>query len=193
MDAIDIGHLIYLVLLLAMVAGWFFAQRREQLNKTAQQAAVWGLIFLGTIAAIGLWDDIRGTVAGRQVHFENGDTVVVPRAPNGHYHLTLDINGAPVDFILDTGASDIVLTSEDAARAGIDIAALHFIGRASTANGVVRTAPVRLDTVTLGPVTNTGVSALVNEGDMAESLLGMGYLQHWGRIEIEGGELRLIR
>ena len=75
--------------------------------------------------------------------------------------------------------------------AGLDPGALNYFGRAFTANGEVRTAPVRLDSVAIGPHEDRDVTAVVNGGQMEQSLLGMGYLQRWGRIEIEGGELTL--
>jgi aspartyl protease family protein len=117
----------------------------------------------------------------------------VPRSPDGHYYLTLDVNDMPVRFVLDTGATSIVLTQADARRAGIDPGALAYTGRASTANGTVRTAAVRLETIALGPVVDRQVPAVVNEGEMQQSLLGMSYLQRWGSIEIAGGALTLTR
>ncbi|MEO0939790.1 MAG: TIGR02281 family clan AA aspartic protease [Pseudomonadota bacterium] len=192
MDTNDIPRLIYLGLLLAVVGGWFFLTARRNGSKTFQQAAIWVFIFLGAIAAVGLWNDIRNTVAPRAAVSQNG-TVTVPRSADGHYYLTLAVNGAPVRFVVDTGATDIVLTQGDAARAGLDPANLRYIGQASTANGVVQTAPVRLDTIALGPVIDRNVPAVVNGAEMFGSLLGMGYLQRWRDIRISGGELVLSR
>ncbi|MEL7097810.1 MAG: TIGR02281 family clan AA aspartic protease [Pseudomonadota bacterium] len=192
MNNVDIGHLVYLILLLVMVGGWFVVSGRTNWSKTLQQASIWAFIFLGAIAAVGLWEDISQTVQPRATVSQDG-TIVVPRGPDGHYHLTLDVNGAPVRFVVDTGATDIVLSQEDAARVGLDPANLRYIGSASTANGVVRTAPVRLDSIALGPVVDRNVPAVVNGGEMFGSLLGMGYLQRWDSIQITGGELRLSR
>lgn len=192
MDTNDIPRLIYLGLLLAVVGGWFFMTARHNVSKTLQQAAIWVFIFLGAIAAVGLWEDIRQTVQPRAAVSQDG-TINVPRSADGHYHLTLEVNGAPVRFVVDTGATDIVLTQEDAARAGLDPASLRYIGQASTANGVVQTAPVRLDTIALGPVIDRNVPAVVNGSEMFGSLLGMGYLQRWSDIRITGGELVLSR
>jgi aspartyl protease family protein len=52
---------------------------------------------------------------------------------------------------------------------------------------------VTLDTVALGPFVDHGLSAWVNEAEMFGSLLGMNYLQRWGRIEIGDGQLVLTR
>lgn len=193
MANIETGQLIYLIVLLAMVGGWFFMQSREGLNKTLQYAAVWAMIFIGGAAAVGLWQDITRDARTPQFSVASSDQIIVPRARDGHYYLTLDVNDAAVRFVVDTGATDMVLTQADARRAGIDPAELSFLGRANTANGEVRTAYVRLGEVSLNGIIDRDVPAVVNEGEMQQSLLGMGYLQRWGRIEIAGGELILTR
>ena len=193
MPDIETGQLIYLIVLGAMVAGWFFMQTRQGLNRTLQYAAVWGMIFVGGATAVGLWQDISRDAGRPQLSQSQSCQIVVPRARDGHYYLQLQINEVPVQFVVDTGATQMVLTKADAARIGLDPAELDYLGRANTANGEVRTAFVKLDTVSLGDVTDRAVSAVVNDGEMAGSLLGMGYLQRWGRIEITGGELILTR
>lgn len=193
MESYELGRLIYLILLGLMVAGWFFAQGRTSWNKTLQQAAVWGFIFLGAIAAYGLWDDVSRTVTPQQSVFAEEGRIVVPRGPNGHYYLQTEVNGAPVRFVLDTGASTIVLSEQDAVRVGLDVGNLSYFSRAMTANGEVRTAPVRLETISLGGFSDQKVAALVNEGEMDQSLMGMDYLQRWGKIEIADGVLTLTR
>jgi aspartyl protease family protein len=193
MTSDDTASLIYLVLLACAVGGWFIVQNRDGMAKMLQQAMIWGFLFLGVIAAYGLWNDVqRQTMNNQMLQLGNGQ-IAVPRQMDGHYYLTLAINGENIRFVVDTGATDMVLTREDARRAGLDVDTLSFIGTANTANGTVRTAPVRLNTVRLGDITDTDVYASVNGGEMDGSLLGMGYLEKWGRIEISGGELRLTR
>lgn len=193
MPTIEWGNLIYLVLLLLMVVTWFVAQNRQSLGRTVQQALAWGLIFVGIIAAIGVWDDIRSTLRPTQSTISETGQIEVPRAADGHFYLTLGINGEAVNFLVDTGASEMVLTRRDAKRAGLSLEDLIYSGRALTANGEVRTAPVRLDTVTLGEVQDQNVTAWVNEGEMDKSLLGMSYLRRWSRIEISDRALLLTR
>lgn len=193
MNSLEWGNLIYLPLLLAMVLTWSVARNRQSLGRTVQQALAWGLIFVGVIAAIGVWDDIRQTLRPNQSVIAATGQVQVPRANDGHYYLTLTINGEPVDFLIDTGASDMVLTRDDAARVGIDLANLAYMGRANTANGTVRTAPVALERVELGPVLDRNVRAWVNQGEMDQSLLGMAYMRRWEKIEITGDALILTR
>jgi len=193
MTDFDTAHLVYLVMLGCAVVFWFMASNRESMGRVAQQAVVWGLIFLGVIAAVGLWDDIRQTVRPGQAVFSDGNRIELPRAPDGHYYLTAQVNGTPVNFVIDTGATQIVLTQDDARAAGIDPDRLAFVGRAYTANGEVRTAPVRLESITIGPIRDTGVRAVVNEGELEQSLLGMTYLQRFSSVEIANGQLVLTR
>lgn len=192
MSDLQWGHLAYLVLLGAVVI-YAFVQNRQGMNRTLQQAALWGLIFLGAIAAYGMWGDIRQIVTPQQAVFTDEGRVVVPRSRDGHYHLTLDVNGAPVEFVVDTGATGVVLSRRDADRVGLDPANLIYLGRAMTANGEVRTAPVRLESMALGGIVDLNIPAWVNEGALDTSLLGMDYLQRWDRIEIARGELILTR
>lgn len=194
MTDFDIGRLGYLGLLAGVLLLWLFVQNRDRLGKTLQQMAAWGLIFLGTIAAVGLWEDIRTTVRpSSEAVFAGEGRIEVPRASDGHYYVTLEINTVPVRFVVDTGASGMVLTRQDAARAGIEESDMGFHSRAMTANGPVATAPVRLDSVALGPLLDRGLRAYVNDGEMTNSLLGMSYLQRFDRVEISGGRMILQR
>lgn len=184
---------LYLVLLGAAVAGSLFLQSRGRRGQMTQQLAIWGLIFIGAIAGFGLWSDISKTVLPEQATIGPGGTVSVPRGPDGHYHVTLKIQGVPVRFMIDTGASAMVLTPADARRLGIDPSHLNYVGLATTANGTVATARVRLHDVTLGPFTDPAVTAEVNKVAMESSLLGMSYLQKFGKIEIAGDRMVLTR
>jgi len=189
----DTARLLYLVLLGAAVVAWFFAQNRASLGKTMQYVVVWGLIFVGAIAAVGLWGDLRNTVSPAAYTTLGEDQIELRRALDGHYYVTAQVNGAPVDFVVDTGATLIVLTRADAERAGLDTDELAFVGRAGTANGMVSTAPVRLDSLTIGPLEDRGIAASVNGGELDQSLLGMSYLERFSSVEISGGKMILTR
>lgn len=189
----DIGRLGYLVLLGAVLLTYMLIANRDRLGVVLRQALLWGLIFLGAIAAYGLWGDIRHNVLPSQTVSVSEGRVEVPRSNDGHYYLTLDIDGTPLRFVVDTGATDIVIAHEDARRIGYDPDALSYTGRAQTANGMVRTARISLDEVSLGGIVDRNVTAWVNEGELGLSLLGMSYLQRYARIEIERDRLILTR
>ena len=183
----------YLGLLLAAVGGYFVAENRQTLGKNLRQLLIWGLIFLGALAAVGLWQDIRNDLSPRQNLVQETGQIVLPRAYDGHFYATLLMNGQPIDFVLDTGASNIVLTKEDALSAGVKMEALRFFGRAMSANGPVRTAPARIARVELLGIQDYGVEVWVNDGEMPGSLLGNDYLQRFEKIEIQRDKMILTR
>lgn len=193
MNTLDIGNLIYLVLLGCVILFWFIVQNRNSLGKTLQQAVLWGLIFFGVIATFGMWDSIRQTILPQQSVMAEQGTIKLPRAPDGHYYVTAELNGAPTRFVVDTGASEVVLSQEDAKRAGLDPANLIYTGRAMSANGPVATAPVRLDEFAIGPIVDERLPVWVNQGEMNTSLLGMSYLNLYSSIEIKDDALILTR
>lgn len=191
MDNETIGRLFYLVLLLAAVGGWIMVEYRQRMGQALRVAMAWGLIFVGVMAGYGLWNDLRSDIAPQQLISEAG-IIEVPRAEDGHYYLTLQINGTAIQFLADTGATNMVLSQADARRIGIDPEGLLYLGTAQTANGTVRTARVDLPSVELGPYLDRDFSAWINEGDMDKSLLGMDYLALY-RVELAGNMMVLRR
>ena len=187
------GNLIYLLLLGAVLVSYMIVANRRQLGSMVRNAALWVFIFLGAIAAVGLWNDLRHDIAPRQSVMQEGTGITVPRSQDGHYYLTLDVNGKSVRFIVDTGATEIVLSRTDAARIGLDVDSLIYSGRAFTANGIVQTAPVRLEQIGFGGIEESGIRAVVNNGEMSESLLGMSYLNRFSTLSISNGTLTLER
>ena len=188
----DTPRLIYLLLLLLAVGGYAMAALRTRPGQALQQMMVWALIFLGVVAVAGLWPDIRMSLLPQQTVHEDG-RIEVPMSAGGHYHLTAEVNGVAVRFVVDTGATSIVLSQTDAERVGLNPDRLAFIGQARTANGSVATAPVRLDTLSLGPFTDRNVRAVVNRGALETSLMGMSYLTRFAKVEFDGNRMNLHR
>lgn len=186
------ARLAYLVLLLIAVGGFLLVELRERPGKTLRMAAAWGLIFLGAIALAGLWPDIRNAISP-QARMLDGNRIEVPIGNDGHYHLTAQVNDVAVRFVIDTGASSIALGPRDAERVGIDLDNLAYIGEARTANGTVETAPVRLDSLTIGDIQDENVPAMVLRADLEQSLMGMSYLSRFARVSIEANRLILER
>jgi clan AA aspartic protease (TIGR02281 family) len=108
----------------------------------------------------------------------------------GHVALTAMVNGAPVRFLVDTGASRVTLTAEDARAAGIDPGGLVFNQRSQTANGWAREAPVTLREIRIDRLSIDNVSAAVNE-NLTVSLLGMSFLKRLKSFEMREGTLTI--
>jgi aspartyl protease family protein len=189
MDGETLARVGYLAIILVALGGWVLVEFRQRMGQALRMGLAWGLIFVGIMAGYGLWSDIRRDVMPIQEVAIDG-AVEVPQSGDGHYYLTLMINGTAVPFMVDTGASGMVLSSDAAARLGIEPQSLAFRGQANTANGVVRTARVTLPLVELGPFRNEGFGAYVTEGELGQSLLGMDYLGQF-RMEFADGKLIL--
>jgi aspartyl protease family protein len=110
------------------------------------------------------------------------NTLVYPADRAGHVMIDAVVNGAPIRLLVDTGASLVTLTAADARAAGIAPGELIFNRRASTANGLVRMAPVTLREIRIGQLSIGEVPAAVLE-NLNVSLLGMSFL---GRLQSYG-------
>lgn len=110
----------------------------------------------------------------------------------GHFFTTAAINGRAIEVMVDTGASLVALTYEDADRAGLFVRATDFTHRVQTANGTARVAPVRIDAITIGDIKVRDVQGVVAErGAMTTTLLGMTFLGRLQSVEMRGGRLIL--
>ena len=116
-------------------------------------------------------------------------TLVYRTDQRGHVALTAMVNGAPVRFLVDTGASRVTLTAEDAHAAGIGDG-LVFNQRSQTANGFAREAPVTLREIRIDKLSIDNVSAAVNE-NLTVSLLGMSFLKRLKSFEMREGTLTI--
>ncbi len=189
MSTDTVMQMVYVGLLAVALSGWALVELRRNFSRTLKMALAWMMILLGLMAVYGLWGDIQRGFRPSQ-HSGTAE-VTLPRAPDGHYYAQVAINGVTVTFMADTGASSVVLTPQDAKRVGIDPDSLAYIGEASTANGMVRTARVSLPNVAFGPFHEDSLGASVNKAPMDISLLGMEYL---GRFQITiAGDKMVLR
>lgn len=127
-----------------------------------------------------------------QTVYYAGEEVIVPPGPLGHFLVEVDVNGIQVRFLVDTGASTVTLTEQDAARIGIPIRALDYSARYETANGEIRAAPVTLRDMQIGGLQIADVEATVTQAPLNISLLGMSFLERLAGYEVsqEGLVLR---
>jgi len=118
------------------------------------------------------------------------DTQIV-KGPDGHYWAEARIDGRAVRVLVDTGASVVALTRDDAARLGLSPKPEDFTARVETASGPVRAAPVTLDTVAVAGAEVRRVQALIVEQGLPYSLLGMSYLGKLSSMEATPSGLTL--
>jgi len=118
-------------------------------------------------------------------------SVTIRAANNGHFHVDAVTNGRRIPFVVDTGATVVTLTREDAERIGLDVTRLAYTQRFQTANGIARAAPVTLREVSVGPIALYDVQAVVNEGKSGQSLLGMSFLSRLDGYSVSGDSLTM--
>jgi aspartyl protease family protein len=130
--------------------------------------------------------------ATAQANPANTHEIVVTPDSNGHFRVEGSIDARHVDFVVDTGATMMALTAQDAATLGIHPAASDYTIAVRTANGTVRAAPVTLNRVEIGGISIRDVSAMVLPEDaLSENLLGMTFLSRLQRYEYSNGRLVL--
>lgn len=111
---------------------------------------------------------------------------------HGHYRTRASINGRHIPVMVDTGATVVVLTHEDAQRAGIFLKPSEYKIAVSTANGTTHVAPVELDTISIGDITVRNIQAAVAQrGQLAVTLLGMTFLSRLERVDMRSGMMLL--
>jgi aspartyl protease family protein len=133
--------------------------------------------------------------AGRAPAVDDGDAgdleQVIDSGPHGHFLVEAVVNGVPIEFMVDTGASHVVLRQQDARRLGFTPANLDFSQRFQSANGIVRAAPVELRELRIGQLRLFDLEASVNGGPLPISLLGMSFLRRLSSYEVARGRLIL--
>ena len=177
--------------------------RRGQWREAARNAIGWIAIVLvlmtGYLYRYELQDVgsrlTGGLIAGSPISaqsIEGREQVTLLRASDRHFTARGEANGSTVRFVVDTGASVVVLAHADAQAAGIDTENLVYDLPVSTANGRTTTARVQLDSLAIGPINRNGVSAVVaREGALEQSLLGMNFLSSLTSFEFRGDRLIL--
>src|SRR5580704_18292390 len=144
-------------LLLWLVLSGLRSARPSDIARIATAATVWGALFIaltGVYAyrfeASAIFGRITGELLPSEPQVERGGEVVVNRRLSGEFAIAGRVNAARVTFLFDTGASAVVLTAEDARRAGVESSRLVFDVPVATANGGAMAAEARLDQVAIG-------------------------------------------
>ncbi|MCD2184568.1 retropepsin-like aspartic protease family protein [Rhizobium sp. GN54] len=198
----DFAQIVQLSAIAALLAAGFLVTR-GRISETLRNAALWLLIMLVFVAGYVYRDDLQsvagrmtaGLIPGRAVMVTDAageQILVLHKMDHGHFQANVQINGGTVPMLVDTGASAVVLSYADAERLGLQPDTLDFNQMVSTANGTALAAPIRLDSLAIGPIERQNVRAMVaGTGRLEQSLLGMSFLGTLGSIEIRGDELRL--
>ena len=179
---------LYLLMALMLVAGSLIA-RRERFAKLATFALAWVAIFGAGFVLFTFRDDL-GYVAQRLKSEAMGEPVVegdevrIPMAIDGHFWVEGSLNGVPVKFLVDSGATMTTIGRRTAEAAGVAVSAnRNQVVR--TGNGMLRVSTGRADTLAIGPIERSSVGLHVTENEDL-NVLGMNYLSTMNRWGVEG-------
>jgi aspartyl protease family protein len=185
--------------LLLLLTGSVFGQYRGRLGDAFRAMVLWVVILLGLVAVYSYRFEVEAVVNRVIGEFSPGRTIVgepgevsVTRGRDNSFVVSGEVNGEPMQFIFDTGANVVVITADSAQRLGYGMSDLRFVVPVMTANGQTLAAPITLERVTIGDISEPRVRALVaRPGALSHNLLGMSFLDRLTSYEVRGNELIL--
>ena len=198
LDTFDQMSLVYLSIVLLVVLAGAVAARREPFGKTLRNALVWLCIFVVLVVAASFRDAdgrwfgrLRGELdpAGGAVTADGALRFVA--GEDGHFRVRARVDGVDVRFLVDTGASDIVLTRATATRIGLNPDTLRYDGVVSTANGMARSARAKVGVIDIGGIVRRDLAVSVGDSGLDINLLGMRYLNTLSGWRVEGRSLTM--
>ncbi|HEY7748211.1 MAG TPA: TIGR02281 family clan AA aspartic protease [Aestuariivirgaceae bacterium] len=197
---IEFGWFAYLILIGAFVAASVVALYRGRFGRALRDAGLWLLIMAVLIVGYAMRSELGHVgqrvfavlVPGHGISSNGGETLEFAAGPDGHFLINGSVDGVPVKFVVDTGATTVLLTYQDAQRTGIDVGSLRFSAPVQTANGLAMAAPYTLRRVETGGISRSNVQALIAQPDLINaSLLGMSFLSRLSSFEVRGDRLIL--
>ncbi len=192
----DFASLLVKIGWLVLIGGAVIAIFRDRLMKAIEAAVLW--IVIALLLMFGytyrfqlrdITDQVMAELAPGHVA-ESGHTVALARTQSADFQINTQVNGRNVPMILDTGASAVVLTNEDARTIGLPVEMIKYTVGIATANGHTKAAEVTLDQVAVGSIVERAVPALIAQpGQLKTSLLGMSFLNRLQSWEMRGDRL----
>lgn len=186
----DWQNFIYLILLLTVMIGGLASRKDLAFGKILKYLGIWSVIGFIAISLYsyryefsGFKNRILGEINPSSAQITDSGELIINLSQDGHFYMDVRINGVAMRFMIDTGASDIMLSLDEAKRIGIDLKKLSFNKPYQTANGTSWGASVNLEEIEVGNVKFKNVLASVNNADMGTSLLGMSFLRKFRKYE----------
>jgi aspartyl protease family protein len=184
--------------MLALVASGLLFVREIKLKQTTRNVLIW--VAAGGVLIIGfsyqneladLWLRLRSELVPGYAVETGPNEMVIAEDESGGYHVYGVVDGQQVRFLIDTGASDIVLSPADARRLGVDFSTLTFDHVYESANGIGHGATAEVSELSVGNIHFTNVRVVINGAEMSSSLLGMAFLKRLKSYSFSGGKLIL--
>lgn len=190
MENNDLSQIVYLVILILIMSYGIINRKEMSLKKIVKYFLIWSLIGLIIIALYAyrfefnnFKERISGEINPTSAQLNQQGQLIINISDDSHFYVKMLINKKPILFMVDTGASDIVLNLQDAIKIGVNPKNLIFNRQFQTANGRVLGASIILKEVEISGIKFKDVRASVTNGEMGVNLLGMSFLRRFGKYE----------
>ena len=191
----EIAYSIFYAIFLLFLISPFFFKPKKVIYKQFKYLGIWGLIFLLGITLIAYKDILlnnRITSVIMPGHVEyNEQELIFYIANDNHFYIHANVNGRFTKFLLDTGASDIILSKQDAIKLGFDLNNIIYNKRYHTANGIIKAASITLNKIIIGDIEFYNIPATISNSDMQISLAGMSFLKLFNSYNFDNNRVVL--
>lgn len=197
-DSAGGARIVHGVVLAAVIGAGLIHGRRMGFKGALGAAFAWLAIGAALVLAYSFrfeaenaWNRLRTELVPGTAMVAGERAMAIRRAADGHFYMEARVNGVPVRFMVDTGASATILDPRDAERAGFSSRRLSFYERFRTANGTVSAAPITVSRLDFGPVAFSDVRMFVNGAAIGTSLVGLSMLDRFRSWNVAGDTLTL--
>ena len=174
------------------------AARRLPLGQVAKMSLAWVAIFAALFAIFSfrfefqeIWNRMKSDLAGTAGQSVSGEAIALKRQDDGHYWLQVDVNGTPVNFMIDSGATTTAMNATAAADANVDVDSEGYPVIISTANGQVSAKRGSVQSMQIGPHKLADHHVVVSESFGDTNVLGMNFLGSMKSWKVEGNVMTL--
>ena len=189
---------VQLISILALVSSGFVFFHKVTIGIVIRNIAAWSAISASVLLAYTyrfelyvIYNQVAGELIPSKAVVIKDKIIAITKSSDGHFYAFGKANGVSLKFLVDTGATNIVLSPKDAKRIGVQFESLRFVEKYLTANGISYGAPYRLESMEIGNFVATDIKISINQADMDTSLLGMSLLKYFNSIEIRKQKLIL--
>lgn len=184
------NNLIYSIILLAMLISSLFIRSTTDMNKKLKNLSIWLFIIFLIVILYNNRFLFKNFIPYNAYDTGNNELKIL-KSNDNHFHISIDVNGKKVLFLIDTGATTTTLTLKDARRVGIDTEKLSFDVPLNTANGLSFAASAEITDIQIGNFTVDSMWILVSKDLDGESLLGMNFLNKLRGYDIRQDQMTL--
>ncbi|MFV0321004.1 MAG: TIGR02281 family clan AA aspartic protease [Alphaproteobacteria bacterium] len=182
-------EIVYPLVLLVWFSGGVWAAFRSNSGQFMRIALGWVMVFTAIFFAYNFYQDYKNHRIAQQTEGQMPDFVMQKKG--SHFYTDAYVNNVRVSFMLDSGASMVVLTKQAAQRVGIDVDKINDRVLLSTANGEKLEKVTYVDEIRLGDIIATNIRVAISEEGLDENLLGQNFMSEVSKKVEVGNELRL--